>query len=211
MNVSSASAGVDSQWDYKTFGEGPCSRSDHVIVSTEFYDKTGPMTVEEQRLLQWDDDVQKRRAEDAPGTAVHVGAMLPLEEATLRRWGDAYEEAMRALGDEEKEADMVRINARLEELIGQAGAPPYKETQMEAEGGSELDYFTELLYRARLAPHRDELLHVLGEWLDGHVPLSKPLELVERLIDENVLQPDVLLVAPGDYHYHYNDDESYGE
>jgi len=136
---------------------------------------------------------------------------LPLEEATLRRWGDAYEEAMRALGDEEKEADMVRINARLEELIGQAGAPPYKETQMEAEGGSELDYFTELLYRARLAPHRDELLRVLGEWLDGHVPLSKPLELVERLIDENVLQPDVLLVAPGDYHYHYNDDESYGE
>ena len=29
----------DSAWDYATFGEGPCSSEDHVVVSREYFDK----------------------------------------------------------------------------------------------------------------------------------------------------------------------------
>lgn len=74
---------------------------------------------------------------------------------------------------------------------------------------SELDYFTELLYRAKLAPFRDELLELLRSWQLGEAPLSAPLKRVEELIDNDVLQPDVLLVSPDDYGYqgqYYHDD-----
>jgi hypothetical protein len=136
-------------------------------------------------------------------------SVLPLEPAALQSWLQAYDDAMRVLGDEDKEADMLRINTRLAQLIAQAGAPPFKD--LEAERGmhgeaamaSEIDYFTDLLFRAKLAPHRHELLEALALWQDGQVPLSVPLELVEKLIDDNVLQPDVLMV--GDYHYRYGE------
>lgn len=145
--------------------------------------------------------------------------LLALEPTTLQKWLDAYEDAMRVLGDEEKEADMVRINARLGELIAEAGAPPFSKAELEAEGdsaagamSSELDYFTDLLYRAKLAPHRDGLLQLLDQWQSGIAPLSAPLERVEQLIDDNVLQPDVLLAGNYDYnyqhpeHYHYENE-----
>lgn len=143
-------------------------------------------------------------------------SVLRLEPAALQTWLQANDDAMRVLGDEDKEADMLRINARIGELIAAAGAPPFKEAQLEAEGGlhgaapmaSEIDYFTDLLYRAKLAPHRDELLESLGQWQSGQAPLSAPLELVEKLIDDNVLQPDVLRV--GDYRYHYHGEAYYG-
>ena len=70
---------------------------------------------------------------------------------------------------------------------------------------SELDYFTDLLYRAKLAPHREQLLKLLGAWHAGEAPLHVPLKRVEELIDQNVLQPDTLLIS-GDTDWH---DESY--
>jgi len=112
---------------------------------------------------------------------------------------------MKALGDQEKEPDMERINERLDSLIVAAGQPTYAERNTSFE--TELEYFTELMYRAKLAPYRDELLLLLGAWLAGEAPLSKPLERVEELIDANVLQPDVLLVEPGDYGYEPGKDD----
>ena len=44
-------------------------------------------------------------------------------------------------------------------------------------------------------------------WQAGETPLSQPLERVEELIDDNVLQPDVLLVEPGEYGYEPNKDD----
>ena len=39
---------------------------------------------------------------------------LPPEEATLRRWGDAYEEAMRAMAKEQAEMEEAEAAARKE-------------------------------------------------------------------------------------------------
>ena len=62
------------------------------------------------------------------------------------------------------------------------------------EDGSELDYLTELLHKARLAPYREELLEELQSWQAGEVPINVPLRHVEELIDEEVLEPDVLVL-----------------
>jgi len=167
-----------------------------------------------------DDAAQVEDEDSSMGVALEAfhlrllgnNSVLPLSTAALDTWIEAHEDALRVLGDEEKEADMVRINAKIAKLIAEAGAPPFQEAK-QAEGEppqatvameSELDYFADLLYKAKLAPHRDELLRVLAQWQGGDEPLSSPLDLVERLIDEGVLQPDVLQV--GDYRYRYNDE-----
>lgn len=51
---------ADSPWDYNTFGEGPMSAEDHVVVSRDFFDKTGPMGYQEKNVLKDEvpDDVQ---------------------------------------------------------------------------------------------------------------------------------------------------------
>jgi len=132
-------------------------------------------------------------------------SVVALDNATLSQWQAQYDTTMKALGDQEKEPDMERINERLDSLIVAAGQPTYAERNTSFE--TELEYFTELMYRAKLAPYRDELLLLLGAWLAGEAPLSKPLERVEELIDANVLQPDVLLVEPGDYGYEPGKDD----
>jgi hypothetical protein len=42
---------ADEAWDYKTFGEGPMSAEDHVVVSREYFDKTGPVGYQERNVL----------------------------------------------------------------------------------------------------------------------------------------------------------------
>lgn len=122
-----------------------------------------------------------------------------LDNATLGAWEKQHDASMQMLADEDKEADMARINGNLERLLARARLPAYNASTHE----SEMDYFTDLLYRAKLAPYRDELLSLLGRWQRREIPFSTPLERVEELIDANVLQPDVLLVAPDDYEYPY--------
>jgi len=68
------------------------------------------------------------------------------------------------------------------------------------------------MYRAKLHPYRAELLWLIGKWMDGEAPFREPLHRVEELIDQNVLQPDVLMVADSDEyadmaaeHYPYDD------
>jgi ferredoxin len=39
-------------WNYSTFGEGPGSVEDHVVVAQEFYDKCGPMSEQELELIE---------------------------------------------------------------------------------------------------------------------------------------------------------------
>jgi len=127
-------------------------------------------------------------------------SVLHLTAETLATWQAQYDSSMRALGDEEKEADMQRIDSKISALLAASDVEPFNGTTHE----SELDYFTDLLYRAKLAPYRDELLGLLREWQEGDAPLSKPLERVEQLIDMNVLQPDVLLVSSDEYRYPYD-------
>lgn len=132
-------------------------------------------------------------------------SVLSLDNATLTRWQKQYDTTMAALADQEKEPDMEHINERLDKLIVDAGQPPYSERNTSFE--TVLEYFTDLMYRAKLAPYRDELLGLLRDWQAGETPLSQPLERVEELIDDNVLQPDVLLVEPGEYGYEPNKDD----
>lgn len=129
-------------------------------------------------------------------------SVLRLDAATLEQWQEQYESSMRTLGDENKEADMVRIDERIVELLSAAHVPAFNASTH----ASELDYFTDLMYRAKLAPYRDELLLLLRRWQEGDTPLSEPLNRVEELIDMNVLQPDVLLVSSDNYEsYKYED------
>merc|ERR1739848_721741 len=66
--------------------------------------------------------------------------------------------------------------------------PAYYET----EHGSTLDFLTDVIHRAKLAPYRDELLSLLNAWQEGEARISVPLNRIEELIDADVLEPDVL-------------------
>ncbi|KAL1515533.1 hypothetical protein AB1Y20_002155 [Prymnesium parvum] len=135
---------------------------------------------------------------------------LEVDNETMVQWTRLYDSAQRALQDEEEEADMKRINQNIAELLNHSNPapPPFNASQY----ASELDYFTELMYRAKLHPYRAELLWLIGKWMDGEAPFREPLHRVEELIDQNVLQPDVLMVADSDEyadmaaeHYPYDD------
>ena len=77
--------------------------------------------------------------------------------------------------------------------------PPYDENE-----GGWLDHLTELIRKAKLAPYRTELLALLTSWQAGEVRISEPLNRIEELIDQEVLDPDVLILH-GDYeHYRYD-------
>ena len=43
---------ADSPWDYYTFGEGPASVEDHVVVAQEFWEACLPVGYQEQDLLE---------------------------------------------------------------------------------------------------------------------------------------------------------------
>lgn len=42
---------ADNPWDYETFGEGPCSAEDHVVVAKTYFDKLPPAGYQEVSLL----------------------------------------------------------------------------------------------------------------------------------------------------------------
>eukprot|EP00316_Scyphosphaera_apsteinii_P021070 CAMPEP_0119312598 /NCGR_PEP_ID=MMETSP1333-20130426/26903_1 /TAXON_ID=418940 /ORGANISM="Scyphosphaera apsteinii, Strain RCC1455" /LENGTH=370 /DNA_ID=CAMNT_0007317247 /DNA_START=84 /DNA_END=1196 /DNA_ORIENTATION=- len=130
-------------------------------------------------------------------------SIIVLNSATLARWQKQYDTATAALGDQDSEADMLRIAANINALLEASHVPPFNASTH----ASEMDYFSDLMYRAKLAPFRNELLALLDDWKAGVTTLAKPLNRVEELIDMNVLQPDVLLVSPEDYQY----DETYGD
>lgn len=139
----------------------------------------------------------------------HNESTLALDNETMAKWVAQYDSAQHALQDEEEEADMKRINSNIAELLAHTHPtpPPFNASRH----ASELDHFTDLMYRAKLHPYRDELLSLIHKWMNGDVPFSEPLHRVEELIDENVLQPDVLMVADNEYgemggeHYPYDD------
>ena len=45
----------DVPWDYITFGEGPNSIEDHIVVTQEYFDKTGPVGWQEREMLDKDE------------------------------------------------------------------------------------------------------------------------------------------------------------
>ncbi|KAL3893226.1 MAG: hypothetical protein SGPRY_014376 [Prymnesium sp.] len=135
---------------------------------------------------------------------------IALDNATMARWHHLFETAQHALQDEEEEADLDKINRNIAELLNDTHAefPSYNASNK----ASELDYFTDLIYRAKLHPYRTELLELIGKWMEGDAPFSEPLHRVEELIDEDVLQPDVLMADDSDEyaeiaaeHYPYDD------
>ena len=129
--------------------------------------------------------------------------MVHVSNATIAEWQQKYDTTMRALSDDEEEADMERINKNIREMLSrEAEAPPYDAQQH----ASELDFLTDLLFKAKLAAYRNELLVLLDKWSEGDFPLSVPLRRVEQLIDDGVLQPDVLQVEDDDYRYDYHYD-----
>ena len=131
-------------------------------------------------------------------------SVVHVSNATIIEWQQKYDATMRALSDDEEEADMERLNAQIQALLNKAGVPVYNATQH----ASELDYLTELLFKAKLHAYRDDLLGLLERWDEGELPMSVPLKRVEQLIDEGVLQPDVLMLSPDEYHdYHYDHDD----
>ena len=60
------------------------------------------------------------------------------------------------------QVDMERVNKKIELAIasGHAGVPPYNASLHE----SPLDYLSEVISKAKLAPYRDELLELLVAW-----------------------------------------------
>ena len=48
----------DVPWDYVTFGEGPNSIEDHVVVTKEYFDKTGPIGWQERELMETEEHSQ---------------------------------------------------------------------------------------------------------------------------------------------------------
>mmetsp|Transcript_33153 Transcript_33153/g.58064 ORF Transcript_33153/g.58064 Transcript_33153/m.58064 type:complete len:136 (+) Transcript_33153:154-561(+) len=106
------------------------------------------------------------------------------------QWTRLYDSAQRALQDEEEEADMKRINQNIAELLNHSNPapPPFNASQY----ASELDYFTELMYRAKLHPYRAELLWLIGKWMDGEAPFREPLHRVE-VIGRSLAAPPLTL------------------
>ena len=43
---------ADSPYDYSTFGEGPCSAEDHVVVSKEYFEKLPPAGYQEMNIIK---------------------------------------------------------------------------------------------------------------------------------------------------------------
>ena len=52
--------------------------------------------------------------------------------------------------------------------------------------------------------YRDELLGLLRAWQEGEESISGPLNRIEELIDEEVLEPDVLIIQGAYEHYRYD-------
>ena len=132
--------------------------------------------------------------------------LVGVANETLTMWSDIRESSLRALSDEEQEVDMERINKKILAAVerGRAASPALRDAIPAfnaTHDGSELDYLTELLHRARLAPHQQDLLIDLEAWQAGDVPINVPLQRVEQLIDDEVLEPDVLIT----YDHMYND------
>lgn len=73
----------DTPWDYSTFGEGPMSAEDHVVVSREFFDKTGPVGYQERNVLNMEvpDDLTPtcaRASSHEPGLGWHIASACTL-------------------------------------------------------------------------------------------------------------------------------------
>lgn len=128
---------------------------------------------------------------------------LDVDNATIARWVELQASSEKALSDDEQEVDMDRVGERIELAMNasHAGVPPYNASEF----GTQLDWLTAMIHRARLAPYQMELLQLLVAWHEGETKISLPLKRIEELIDAEVLEPDVLLVH-GDYeHYRYDD------
>ena len=140
----------------------------------------------------------------------HNDSVVHVSNATLGAWSALHQKSLDALADSEQEVDLERVNAKILKAIDDAvdeshahahGIPKYNAT----EHGTEIDYLGDLVHKARLAPYREELLGLLDSWQSGEARISAPLNLIEELIDDEVLDPDVLIVH-GDYdHYRYDD------
>ena len=77
---------ADSPWDYSTFGEGPMSAEDHVVVERSFYDKTLPMGYQEKNVLkEVSEDVTPTCARPAPSIRGPLRAAPPARRATHAR------------------------------------------------------------------------------------------------------------------------------
>ena len=87
---------------------------------------------------------------------------------------------------------MDRVNRRITAAISDshASVPPYNASVYD----SEIDWLEDCVHRAKLAPFREELLGLLEAWQEGEIRISEPLRRVEELIDDEVLEPDVLIV-----------------
>merc|ERR1711970_669691 len=73
-------------------------------------------------------------------------SVLALDNATLARWQERYDSSMAALSEQEKEPDMERINERIADLLRESNVPPFSNATHE----TILEYFTDLMYRAKL-------------------------------------------------------------
>mmetsp|Transcript_26621 Transcript_26621/g.53485 ORF Transcript_26621/g.53485 Transcript_26621/m.53485 type:complete len:397 (-) Transcript_26621:425-1615(-) len=153
-----------------------------------------------------DDDDEEHLAGALEALLRHLeddDSVLHVDNATLEAWTTLHDTAMNSLNDQEQEVDMDRVNRRIATALqNTTNVTAYNET----EHGSEIDYLTLMLHKARLEPYREELRELLNAWQRGEERISVPIKRVEELIDDGVLEPDVLVVN-GDYeHYHYNDE-----
>jgi hypothetical protein len=130
-----------------------------------------------------------------------------VDNETIASWQKLRDSSLRSLSDEEQEVDLERVNRRiLKEVNSSHYAVPAYNASVD---GNEIDYLAVVLRKARLAPFREELVGLLDAWQAGEVRISEPLRRVEELIDDEVLDPDVLLLHdPSNYdHYRYGFDD----
>jgi len=151
-----------------------------------------------------DDDDEEHLAGALEALLRHLedeSSVLHVDNATIEAWTALHDTAMNSLSDQEQEVDMDRVNRRIGLMLTNiTNVTTYNET----EHGSELDYLTKMLHKAKLEPYREELIAMLQGWQRGETRISAPIKRIEELIDEDVLEPDVLVVH-GDYeHYRYD-------
>ena len=69
------------------------------------------------------------RARRLPSQRLHRPVAPQVSNATIVEWQQKYDSTMRALSDDEEEADMERLDAQIQALLTKAGIPAYNATQ----------------------------------------------------------------------------------
>mmetsp|Transcript_6515 Transcript_6515/g.19313 ORF Transcript_6515/g.19313 Transcript_6515/m.19313 type:complete len:371 (+) Transcript_6515:60-1172(+) len=116
---------------------------------------------------------------------------ISLPEAEVMDWEDAYSSALDAMGDENKEADLKKMQ---ENLAGRLKAKGIKVETSDEENDdapyvpSVMDQFAVALEAAKVMPYKAQLLDNYRLWQAGELSTTALVQHVEELYDQRILE-----------------------